>query len=71
MTAIELCEQQVAALSQSERLRLAAIILQELSNSAGPMLDYSDQWCDDDLRDASRFAARCAEESPAKDESHA
>lgn len=68
ITAIELYEQQVAALSQSERLRLAAIILQELSSTAGPLLDYSDAWSDEDLSDVSRFSRHCAAESPLKDE---
>jgi len=38
-------------LPASERLRLATIILEELAQTAGSVLDYSDAWTEEDMRD--------------------
>jgi hypothetical protein len=47
-------------LPQSEKLRLATIILEELSKTAGPVLDFSDSWSDQDLRDVTAYAQQYA-----------
>ena len=51
ITAQTVYESTVMALSKSERLKLAALILDELSESAGSALDFSDSWTEEDLRD--------------------
>ena len=64
-TAEEIYTETVRSLPSSERLRLATMILEGLSSSAG-MLDYSDAWSENDLADLTRFAqqhaARCHED---------
>lgn len=53
----------VLALSKSERLKLAALILDELAQSAGAALDYSDSWSDEDVRDLAAYAGEYAAQS--------
>ena len=50
----------VHGLAQSEKLHLATIILEDLSQTAGPVLDFSDSWSTEDIRDVSDFAKKHA-----------
>lgn len=50
----------VKSLPASERLRLATLILDELSQTAAPILDFSDVWSDEDLHDFSSYSLRHA-----------
>lgn len=50
----------VAALPKSERLKLAALILDELTTSAGTVLDFSETWSEEDVRDLTAYAAAYA-----------
>ena len=53
----------VRALSLPERLRLAALILEELPKSPSPQIEpislagYSDTWTEEDIHDFRQFAA--------------
>jgi hypothetical protein len=53
----------VMSLPKSERLKLAALILGELSDSAAEVLDFSDSWNDEDLRDLTDYAGQYAADS--------
>ena len=59
-TADEIYTTNVRDLAQSEKLRLATLILDELSKTAAPVLDFSDSWSMDDVRDVTVFAQRYA-----------
>jgi hypothetical protein len=48
----------IEAMAPSERLRLATLILEGLSENAVAALDFSEEWTDEDIRDLSDFAAR-------------
>lgn len=50
-TAQQVYSETVQTMTLSERLRLAAMILENLSETAAPVLDYSDTWTDEDVRD--------------------
>lgn len=52
----------VATLPKSERLKLAVIILDELTASSAATLDFSDSWSEEDLRDVAAHAANYAAE---------
>ena len=60
LTAQTVYEASVAALPKSERLKLASLILEELSASSGAALDFSDSWSEEDVRDLTAFAAQYA-----------
>jgi hypothetical protein len=60
LTAESVYESSVVGLPNSERLRLAALILADLSKSAAPILDFSDSWSEEDLHDLTVFAAQYA-----------
>ena len=51
----ELYEETVRQLTPKERLRLAAMILQDFASS-GDVIDFSDTWSEQDLRDLTAFA---------------
>jgi len=57
-TAQDVYANSVAILPASERLHLAQLILNGLSDSAAS-LDYSDHWSDEDLKDVTAFSADC------------
>ena len=61
-TADEIFMNTVYGLPQSEKLRLATLILDELSKTAGPVLDFSDTWTADDTRDVATYSQRYASE---------
>ncbi len=50
----------VHGLPRSERLRLAAIILQDLAEGDPTALDYSDAWSQEDIADLQTHALNCA-----------
>jgi len=62
-TAEQVFESSVHALPRSERLRLAALILQELAQADPGALDYSDSWSDEDISDLQAHSARHASSS--------
>ena len=59
-TAQEIYDTSIRQLSDAERLRLAALILGELTESVAPILDYSDSWSDEDIHDLTVFSLRHA-----------
>lgn len=61
-TAQSVYKTSVATLSKSERLKLAALILDELTASAGAALDFSDSWTEEDMHDIAAYAAGYATE---------
>lgn len=62
-TAESVYESSVAPLPKSERLKLAALILDDLAASAGAALDFCDSWSEEDLRDVTAYAADYAAQS--------
>ncbi len=56
-------EEAVRPLPQEDRLRLAALILNDIAPAppALPVLDESDDWTDEDKRDITAFSLRYAE----------
>jgi len=60
LTAQEVYTNNVRSLPPSERLRLAALILEELTASAASLLDFSDSWSDEDVRDLTAFSLQHA-----------
>ena len=65
MTVQDLYERQVKQLKAPERLRLATMILNDLSPS--DMVDDSDEWTDEDLRDFAAAGWRRSEEAAGDD----
>ena len=55
-TAQEVYVQTVRALPASERLRLAALILRDLTQTNGETPAYSEEWTNEDLTDLSAFS---------------
>ena len=55
MNAKDLYNQSVKLLSPKERLRLAAMILNEMTADE-ETVEYSDTWTEEDLQDVSAFA---------------
>ena len=66
-TAQEVYRATVGSLSPAERLRLAALILEDLTRSLSE-LDVSDAWSEEDLRDLAAFSLRCADASYSKED---
>ena len=56
LTAKEVFTETVRALPLNERLRLAALILQELAQSDVAVVDRSDTWSEQDRRDLTAVA---------------
>ena len=63
MSAREVYDSAVRKLTPLERLRLATMILDDLTASQGAGLDISDEWSDDDIRDMTVFSLKHAEAS--------
>ena len=61
MTVNQLYEQTIKPLSPAERLRLATLILNDISPPS--VVDYSDEWSEEDKRDAALHSFRQAEVS--------
>ncbi len=49
----------IKPLSESDRLRFAKLILNDIPSEA--VADWTDNWSDEDLRDATRYMLRRAE----------
>ena len=62
LTAQEVFTETVRTLPPSERLRLAALILQELTQSEVVGVDRSDTWNEQDQRDLTTFSLQYAAE---------
>src|SRR6266581_4342180 len=62
LTAQEVFTETVRALPPSERLRLAALILQELTQSEVAVVDRSDTWTEQDQYDLTAFSLQYAAE---------
>lgn len=60
LTAQEAFTETVRDLPPSERLRLAALILQDLAQSEVAVLDRSDTWTDQDQGDLTTFSLQYA-----------
>lgn len=50
----------VRPLPRAERLRVAALILDELTQTLPPMVDESDEWSEEDIRDLTAFSLNYA-----------
>ncbi len=59
-TAEDVYAASVQSLPLSERLRLATLILAELSQAAASVLDFSDSWSDEDMQDLAIHSLRHA-----------
>jgi len=62
LTAQEVFTETVRALPPSERLRLAALILQELAQSEVAVVDRSDTWSTEDQQDLTTVSLQYAAE---------
>ena len=62
LTAQEVFTETVRALSPSERLRLAALILQELAQSEVAVVDRSNTWSEQDQSDLTTVSLQYAAE---------
>jgi hypothetical protein len=62
LTAQEVFTETVRTLSPSERLRLAALILQDLAHSDVAVVDRSETWSEQDQRDLTAVSLKYAEE---------
>ena len=67
-TAQEVYMESVRALSPVEQLRLAALILQELTQSGVLVVDRSDAWNEQDQSDLTAFSLQYAAELYPEDE---
>ena len=63
MSAREVFNTAVRKLTPLERLRLATMILDELTASQAEGLDISDEWSEEDIRDMTAFSISHAEAS--------
>ena len=50
----------VTGLPTSVRVRLATLILEGISEKASTVIDSSDEWSEEDIRDAAAFSAAYA-----------
>lgn len=53
----------VLPLPASERLRLATLILEDLTKSSASTLDFADHWTEDDVQDITAFSAKYASDA--------
>lgn len=66
ITADELYEKSVRSMPASERIKLATRILNDIESAS--ILDYSDEWTEEDLRElTANSVRRFYEENPADD----
>jgi hypothetical protein len=68
LTAQEVFTETVRDLPPNERLRLAALILQDLAQSEVAVVDRSDTWTEQDQRDVTTFSLQYAAELYPEDE---
>lgn len=69
MTVNQLYEQTIKPLAPAERLRLATLILNDIPPQS--VVDYSDEWSEEDMRDAALHSLRQADVSFADGEDDA
>ena len=50
----------VRPLPRTERLRVAALILEELTRPLPPTIDQSDEWSEEDIRDLTAYSLNYA-----------
>jgi hypothetical protein len=67
-TAQEVFAETVSALPLSERLRLAALILQDLTRSGVSVVDHGDAWSERDQCDLTAFSLQYAAQLYPEDE---
>jgi hypothetical protein len=67
-TATEIYDSAVRSLPPSERLRLAVLILDELSRTVATALDTSEPWSKEDDRDLTQYVLQHAAASYPEDE---
>ncbi len=67
MTIDTLYQQTIKSLPPADRLRLATLILEDIPPQS--LVDYSDEWTDEDLADFSRQGWRRLEEMEAREAS--
>lgn len=68
LTAQEVFAETVLALPPGERLRLAALILQDLAQADVAVVDHSDIWTEQDQHDLTTFSLQYAAELYPEDE---
>jgi hypothetical protein len=68
MTAKEIYAESVRSLPLGERLRLAALILQDLTEPSVALVELSDTWSAQDEREVAAFSLRYAEDLYPEDE---
>jgi hypothetical protein len=56
LTIEQMYDATIKPLPTSERLRLARLILNDIPDES--LIDYNDDWSEEDLRDASRYSLR-------------
>ena len=59
VTIEQMYNETIKPLPASERLRLARLILNDIPDES--MVDYNDDWSDEDLRDATRYSLHRAD----------
>jgi len=64
MSVEELYEKCIRGLPAVDRLRLAALILNELAASSNEVLDVRDDWSEEDIADVSAYCLRTFNDSP-------
>lgn len=69
MTAQEVYDRSIKPLPAAERLRLAALILNDIPPQA--VVDYSDEWSEEDMRDLTLHSLRRAAVSLEEEEDDA
>jgi hypothetical protein len=67
-TAQEIYQSSVKNLPPSERLRLAALILQELAQANTVLVERKDDWSEEDVRDLLAYSASYAANSYPEDD---
>ena len=67
-TAQEVFDETVRPLPVNERVRLASLILQDLAEAELQVVDVSDSWSEQDLRDVTAYSLRRAEALYPEDE---
>ena len=67
-TAQQVFTETVRALPPTERLSLAALILQDLAQSDLSVVDFRDRWSEQDQRDLSAFSLQSAAKRYPEDE---
>lgn len=62
MTAQEVYEHEIKQLPSIEQLRLASLILEQLTRSAKSQMELSDAWSEQDMSDLVAFSMRYAQQ---------